>query len=97
MPRNSSVEQLMVDVLDQVDKSLTLIEIVEEMLQMNSSIFTGKTPRNSLYSVLYRREKRRKEMGHQSLFIKTIIKGKSTCYRINPKGKNFVGVRILEK
>jgi hypothetical protein len=94
--KNSNAEQLMVDVLEQVGKPLTLIEIVEIMLKMNPIILTGKTPKNSLFSILHRREIRRKEMGYQTLFIKT-TKGKDTFYRINPKGKNFVGERILKK
>jgi hypothetical protein len=96
MPENSSVEQVMVNVLDKAGKPLALNEIVEKMLHMNPFIFKGKTPKNSLYSVLYRRGKRREEMGYQPLFLKT-KSGNATFYKINPKGKNFVGVRIPEK
>lgn len=94
--RISIAEHLMVDVLGQADKPLTLIEIVTKILQVNPSALTGKTPKNSLYSVLFRREKRRTEMGHQPLFKKT-IRGNTACYSINPKGKKFIGERILKK
>lgn len=92
----STVEQLMVDVLADSQQALTLGEIVSEILSMNPSALTGKTPRNSLYSVIYRREKRRAERGLGALF-KTSTRGGATYYSLNPKGLESIGERILEK
>ena len=95
--RNKSTsEQLMVDVLSESKQALTLNEIVIEILSKNPSALTGKTPRNSLYSVVYRREKRRMDRGLHSLF-NTTARGGATYYSLNPKGLESIGVRILEK
>lgn len=91
--RNTSAsEKLMVDVLRDADKSLTLDEIVEQILHRNPTALSGKTPKNSLYSVVYRREKRRKERGLPALF-KTIIRGGARYYSINPKGLEPISER----
>ena len=92
----STAEQLMVDVLANSKQALTLEEIVSEILSMNPSALTGKTPRNSLYSVIYRREKRRSERGLDALF-KTSTRGGATYYSLNPKGLESIGERIIEK
>ncbi|MEJ1296111.1 MAG: HTH domain-containing protein [Candidatus Sedimenticola sp. (ex Thyasira tokunagai)] len=92
----STTEQLMVDVLADSKQALTLDEIVSEILSRDSSALTGKTPRNSLYSVIYRREKRRAERGFEPLF-KTTTRGGATYYSLNPKGLESIGERILEK
>ncbi|MDQ7016495.1 MAG: HTH domain-containing protein [Gammaproteobacteria bacterium] len=95
--RNKSTsEQLMVDVLAESKQALTLDEIVSEILSRNPSTLTGKTPKNSLYSVIYRREKRREERGLHSLF-KTTNSGRTTYYSLNPKGLESIGERILKK
>lgn len=95
--RNKSTsEQLMVGVLAEAKKALTLDEIVSEILIWNSSALTGKTPKNSLYSVIYRRERRRAEYGYSPLF-KTAIRGRVTYYSLNSKGLESMGERIKEK
>lgn len=95
--RNKSTsEQLMVDVLADAKQALTLDEIVSEILIRNPSALTGKTPRNSLYSVVYRREKRRAVRGLSSLF-KTSMRGGATYYGLSSKGLESIGERILEK
>jgi len=95
--RNKSTsEKLMVDVLAESKQALTLDEIVSEIISRNPSALTGKTPRNSLYSVVYRREKRREERGLHALF-KTTTRGGAIYYSLNPKGLESIGERILEK
>lgn len=86
----------MVDVLAVSKQALTLGEIVSEILSRNPSALTGKTPRKSLYSVIYRREKRRAERVSPPLF-KTTTRGGATYYSLNPKGLDSIGQRILEK
>jgi len=95
--RNTSAsEKLMVDVLRDADQALTLDEIVEQILDRYPETFTGKTPKKSLYSVVYRREKRRKERGLPALFI-TTIRGGARYYSINPKGLESIDERTEEK
>lgn len=94
--KKSTTEQLMIDVLAKSKQALTMDEIVSEILSNNPSALTGKTPRNSLYSVVYRREKRRAERGLQALF-KTTTRGGATYYSLTPKGLEPIGERILEK
>lgn len=92
----STTEQLMVEILAKSKQALTMDEIVSEILSSNPSALTGKTPRNSLYSVVYRREKRRAERGLHALF-KTSTRGGATYYSLNPKGLEAIGERILKK
>lgn len=66
--QRSDLEALMVEVLKK-KKALSLGEIVSEIEKIDPHAFTGKTPTNSLYSIIYRREKRRIENGVKSIFI----------------------------
>lgn len=92
----SASEQLMVEVLAESGQSLTLDEIVEQILLKNTNTLTGNTPKKSLYSVIYRREKRRKERGQTTLFL-TNSRGGATYYSLNQKVKECAGERILEQ
>jgi len=92
----SATEQLMVDALRKAKKPLTLDEIANQILVRHPGVLTGKTPKKSLYSVIYRREKRREERGKPLLFI-TSIRGGATYYSINSKGMGNIGERILKK
>ncbi len=95
--RNKSTsEQLMVEVLADTKQALTLDEIVSEIQRRDPSALTGKTPKNSLYSVVYRREKRRAERGLNSLF-KTKTRGSSTYYSLNLKGMDAIGDEDIRK
>lgn len=95
--RNTSTsEQLMVEVLEDAKQALTLDEIVSAMQNHDPSALTGKTPKKSLYSVVYRREKRRAERGLKALF-KTTTRGGSIYYSLNPEGMETAGERILGK
>ena len=60
--KKSTSEQLMVNILAKSKQPLTLNEIVSEILSINPSALSGNTPCKSLYSVIYRREKRRAEV-----------------------------------
>ncbi len=82
----SPSEQLMVDVLKRSAEPLTLKEIVGKIIKREPGLLKGKTPSNSLYSIIYRRENRRKEYGLPRLFIKT-TRGGAIHYRLNPKAK----------
>jgi hypothetical protein len=83
--QKSHLEAMMVDVLVK-KKALSLQEIVDEIDRVNPGAFTGHTPRNSLYSIIYRREKNRTEQGTQPLFLTDKIR-REIIYSINPKYK----------
>lgn len=64
----SDLETMMVEILRKKKTALTLKEIVAEIKNIEPDAFTGKTPTNSLYSIIYKREKRRTENGESLLF-----------------------------
>lgn len=66
--------------------SLSLIEIVNEINKVDSEAFTGKTPRNSLYSIVYRNEKKRSEQKNKTLFL-TNKERREVVYSLNPEFK----------
>jgi hypothetical protein len=81
---NSALEPLMIAVLKKKKVALSLQEIVFEIQKSSPSIFTGSTPRNSLYSIVYRREKRRASLGKEALFNRQECRGE-ILYSINIK------------
>lgn len=82
-PRNkSNVENLMIKILENRRVPMSLGEIVDEIKKIDASAFCGKTPRNSLYSIIYRREKRRIDSGEKPLF-KTIEERREVLYDLN--------------
>ncbi|MEI7376124.1 MULTISPECIES: HTH domain-containing protein [Dickeya] len=81
MSRN---EQLMIQVLESATQPLNLTEIVEAINVIDNTSLTGKTPEKSLYSIVYRREKRRREKGQTPIF--TVNKrGGTQYYSVNKK------------
>ena len=78
----SEVEDLMVYVLKKKSSPMSLGEIVEEMKKLSPELLTGKTPKNSLYSNLYRREKRRIDAGEKPVF-KTTEERREVLYSLN--------------
>ncbi len=50
-------------VLRSAREPLTLDEVVEAVRRQDPTAFRGRSPRNSLYSMIFRRERRRREMG----------------------------------
>ena len=78
----SEVEDLMVYVLKKKSSPMSLGEIVEEMKKLSPELHTGKTPKNSLYSILYRREKRRIDAGEKPVF-KTTEERREVLYSLN--------------
>ena len=74
MKRRSDLETLMVLVLKEKKRALSLSEIAPEISKIDKAIFSGKTPAKSLYSVIYRREKKRIELGLAPLFKKEVCR-----------------------
>lgn len=63
---------------------LSLQVIVFEIAKIDPEAFTGKSPTSSLYSIVYRREKRRLAARQETQFICKVIRG-GLVYSINPK------------
>ena len=83
--KKSKSETMMLEVLKEAIEPLNLIEIVQLIHKKDTSVLSGKSPEKSLYSIIYRREKTRKSLGLQSMFIVT-KRGGSQYYSINKKG-----------
>lgn len=66
----SNIETLAVRVLRESGMALTVGEIAKGITSINPDVLRGKTPTNSLYSVLYRKEKQRESAGEKALFVK---------------------------
>jgi len=81
---SSPIEELMIEVLAKSPEPLTLVEIVQRIRKIDSQILSGKTPTNSLYSVLFRRESRRKKAGAPEFFVKD-TKYRVIRYSLNKK------------
>ena len=82
--QTSELEPLMVEVLKRKRRPLSLREVVYEIAKVAPEQFTGSTPRNSLYSVIYRREKRRIALNQEVQFLRKSCRGE-ILFSINPK------------
>jgi len=79
---SSRAEDLMVEILKKRKSPMTLAEIVDLILKMDPDVFTGETPRNSMYSIIFRREKRRKDSKQAAIFKKVKERG-NVLYTLN--------------
>jgi|GEM_PF-5410271 len=53
-----------IEALKRTKKPLTLLELVTEIRKTNPKILKGQTPTNTLYSAIYRAEKKEKLFKH---------------------------------
>lgn len=74
----------MVAVLKQKKRALELQAIVDEIIKSHPTAFRGQTPRNSLYSIIYRRETRRAKDGQPPRFLTQKV-GNQVLYSLNPQ------------
>lgn len=83
---NDNLERLMVEVLlERSDHTpLSIHEIIDEIRRIAPQALLGKTPNKSLYSVIYRREKRRKKFGEPNAFL-IFKRDMVSRYSINPE------------
>ena len=72
----------MVKLLSRKRIPLTTKEITAYIMDVEPSVFSGKTPERSLYSAIYRSEKRREEHGCKKLFKKSIRKDGLIGYKV---------------
>ncbi|WGL99839.1 HTH domain-containing protein (plasmid) [Arsenophonus sp. aPb] len=77
-------EQLMIKVLESSKEPLNLNEIVEAINILDKNCLVGKSPSKSLYSIIYRREKRRSLNNEKPIFIVS-TRGGAKYYSINKK------------
>ena len=86
--KTSDLEAKMVEVIKRHKKPLSLVEIVAAIEITFDHAFSGKTPVKSLYSIIYRRERRRISKGVAPLF-KTQKDRRVLVYSLNKiiKGK----------
>ncbi len=89
----SNLETLAVQVLRASDEALNLNEIVEKIQCLDPQAFTGKSPKKSLYSVIYRREKRRTLNNIPPLLIQKKV-GRNTVYTLNETDDSCIGNQI---
>lgn len=76
----SKAENLMAEALKRAGKPLTLGEIVELIHGQDSSVLSGATPSKSLYSIICRRETKRKQLNLKPLFLTSKERGRSLYY-----------------
>jgi hypothetical protein len=87
--RNVSMfEEAMVLILNDSKEPLSLAEISSIIVDRKLVTIRGKTPQNSLYSIVTRNEKRRTDRGQPTLFKKH-YKGVNVRYSLNTKGNKF--------
>jgi hypothetical protein len=80
--QKSRAEELMVEILKRRKSPMTLGEIVDVILKSEPEVLAGETPRNSMYSIIFRREKRRKE-SKQPMLFKTTRERRNVLYQLN--------------
>lgn len=79
---SSRAEELMIEILARRRTPMTLGEIVDAMLRQEPSVLSGATPQKSMYSIIFRREKRR-EAGEMPLLFKKTKERGSILYQLN--------------
>lgn len=90
----SKLEALVVDVLSESSNPLTISEIAEIIAEREPGVFNGPTPERSLYSIIYRREKRRKHLGIEPLIIRN--DSHPVKYTLNKKNIQTAGIKISQ-
>lgn len=92
---NSEIENLLYETLKDAKEPLTIEEMVEKIKQKDPSKLSGANPRKSLYSIIYRREKRRVERGHEPLLREHKSKYE-VKYSLNSDDAKTIGVKITK-
>lgn len=65
-----SMESEIISVLEQAGRPLSIKEIADIIVSRKRKEFFGKTPNKTVYSIIYRKNKRKKEQGYEPLFNK---------------------------
>ena len=80
-------------VLSEANMPLEMGEIVKRIKNKDRSVLKGMTPEKSLYSVIYRRERRRAERGYKRLIKQIKDRGKA-LYLIEDRRSKNIGIKI---
>lgn len=91
----SDVETITVEILLESPDGLTSEELTNEIRRRDPKHLQGKTPERSLYSIIYRREKRRIARGHNPLILLTKNKQGKLVYTLPESIPDNVGKKIL--
>ena len=70
MRKNIRTEDLVSDILKKSKEPMLISEIVKKIRKISDTHLTGNTPEKSLYSMIYRSEKKRSEQGKPERFRK---------------------------
>lgn len=79
--QKSQIESLVIEIL-KLKTALSLAQLVEEIQLRDKALLSGKTPKNSLYSIILRREQKRITCGGLP-FFKVNRVGKNNLYSLN--------------
>lgn len=71
MKNETRTEELVFEVLKKSKEPLLISEIVQKVRKISDTHLVGNTPEKSLYSMLYRSEKKRLDNGERERFRKT--------------------------
>lgn len=91
----SKLEMLLVEILEESNSPMTLQDIVAKIKEKEPSAFSGKTPMKSLYSIIYRREKRRKKRNEKPL-LRIIREEHPIRYSLNNTTVESIDSVIIE-
>lgn len=80
--KKSPFENAAILILKDSKRPLTMNEIATRMVDRDLVRVRGKTPEKSLYGVIYRREKARRERGEKPVFER-VHEGHSVRYTLN--------------
>jgi len=83
--QKSQIESLVIEIL-KLKTALSLAQLVEEIQLRDKALLSGKTPKNSLYSIILRREQKRITCGGLP-FFKVNRVGKNNFYSLNKEVK----------
>ncbi|MGG8470792.1 HTH domain-containing protein [Rahnella sp. PAMC25617] len=79
--RRSDLEKAVIEVLKNSKKPLSMLQMVEKIQKKYPLLLTGQTPKNTLYAMIYKREKRR-AMDSEAAIIIRHNEGRSVYYKL---------------
>jgi HB1, ASXL, restriction endonuclease HTH domain len=82
--RASTYESAAIEVLSRAKQPLPISAISRQIVEQELVEVRGKTPDRSLYSILYRKDRKREQSGQKPLF-RRITDGRNVLYALNRK------------
>ncbi|KAA5951120.1 MULTISPECIES: HTH domain-containing protein [unclassified Pantoea] len=84
--RRSDLEKIAIKILKRNKEPLSLLHLFEKIHQKYPLLLSGQTPQNTLYAMIYKREKRRVMDGEAAIFIRH-NEGRSVYYTLTDNVK----------